>query len=52
MDDSEVSQQSAAVTVKVVEQHENLTAEQDVPPAQPEVIPDQLPFAGYPQIDN
>ena len=52
VDETEVSQQLAAVTVKVVEQRENLTAERGVPPAQPEVIPDQVPFAGYPPLSD
>lgn len=42
--------QSATVTVRVVESHDNLYMQYCVPPALTETIPVQLPFVGYPPV--
>ena len=42
--------QSATVTVRVVESHDNLHMQYCVPPALTETIPVQLPFVGYPPV--
>ena len=42
--------QSATVTVRVVESHDNPQMQYCVPPALTETIPVQLPFIGYPPV--
>lgn len=42
--------QSATVTVRVVESHDNLHMQYCVPPTLTETIPVQLPFVGYPPV--
>ena len=42
--------QSATVTVRVVESHDNPQIQYCFPPASTETIPVQLPFVGYPPV--
>lgn len=44
------SAQSATVTVRVVESHDNPQIQYCFPPASTETIPVQLPFVGYPPV--